>query len=365
MSRGGVAACAALACVAILAACEHAQPFGGFAGEPNGPRNAALPTQLTFDSLPDGDAAWMPDGSRMIYAFDPYKADHDRCLATLPPFGGHQTEIICHVPPGAFDAESTNVLSNPAGGADDRIAYLRESSPVGSVLPGSRELVVATLAAPDPGRVVLAFPHLAPDGQLYATVSNLHWVNDTELVFLAELTTYPGGNGVAFDTVLTPIEVARLVLTGDSGVVVPVPGTLGATSATASSSGAIYYTMANDSTVYAADPAGGAGAPVFVFDTLGPVTAVQVAGSRWLLVLACCQVIARRAGQLYLGDVTTDSVRAVTTWPYVYYQRPALDPSGSYVIAEQHPVTMVGHGEGGPVDTLVSKNADLWLIRAH
>jgi len=354
---------AALACLGLAAAagaCEHALPFGAYNPGPNGPRNIAFPIQLTFDAPPDRDPAWLPDGSAFIYAYSPFRPDNDQCLAVLPAYGGRWLQTICHEPADSGD-DSTNALSNPAAGPGGLIAYLREGSLIDAVLPSSRELVVATLSQPDPGRAVLGLPFLAPDGQLVITLSHLHWLSSGSLIFLAERATYPT---IPPDTVLTPIEVMRLDLGGLTGTVSVVPATLGATSVSVSPAGKIYVTLQGDSVVYSVEPDLGTRTPVFTFAGLGPVGEAQVVGNH-LLVLAGGVVATQRAGLVYEADLTTDSVAALLGSPDAYYQRPALDPSATIVVAEQHPVTIRALYESGPLDTLLGKSSDLWLLQAR
>jgi hypothetical protein len=354
---------AALACLALAAAagaCEHALPFGGYNPGPNGPSSIDFPIRLTFNAAPDRDPAWLPDGSGFIYAYSPLRPDNDQCLAVLPAYGGRWLQSFCHMPADSGD-DSTNALSNPAPGPGGLIAYLREGSLVDAVLPSSRELVVATMSQPDPGRVVLTLPILAPDGQLIVTLSHLHWLSSGSLIFLAEHVAY---STMPPDTVLTPIEVMRLDLGGLTSTLSVVPATLGATSVSVSPAGKVYVTMQGDSVVYAVEPDLGTKAPVFNFGGLGPVGEAQVVGNH-LLVLAGGFVGTERIGLPYEADLTTDSVTALVVSQLALYDHPALDPSATLVVAEQHPITIRALYEGGPLDTLVSKSSDLWLLQAR
>lgn len=323
---------AALVC---LGACEHARPFGAADLGPNVPFSQGFPRQLTFSPLGDLAPAWLPDGSGIIYSYQRLdRSDHDRCLGILPAEGGQIVRSICHQL--AHDADSANTLWEPAVGPAGLLAYVRESSALGAPAPRSRELVVATLDDPDPGRVVRAFPYTAPDGSLHTTAAYLHWVNAATLVYLAEQVTYTTPPLPA-DTLYTPIEVARLDLFGDSGVVSVVPGTTDATSVTVDTAGAIYFTLIGDSRVYRIPSGGGAASTFYDFGVLGPVSDVEVRDGT---------VVAVVGGSLYRADLGAGTVAAIPAPNSLPLVRPALSPAGTRLVAQ----------------ALRSGSADLWLL---
>ncbi len=346
--------------LASLAACDHAQPFPLGPGEPGGPFDGAFPRRLTFRAGANVDPSWSPDGALIAYAFQLPQADHDQCLGVLPSQGGHLEEIVCHVPP-VLDADSTNVLSNPALGFRADIAYLRESSAIGAESPHTRDLVVGAMAQPESGRVVLSFPYLAPDGVLHTSLSNLHWLSSTTLVYLAELVTYQT-RGTLVDTIVVPLEVAVADVSGATAVVRVVPGTAGATSVstTPGDSESVYVTMTRDSVVYAVNAVSGARTPVYAFDSLGTCVDAQVASGRLVAILGAATE-SQRAGHVFTARLPAGGPSHLTSGPYVFYMRPALSPSGTQVVAEGHAVTYL-QVEGGPVDTVVNAASDLWLL---
>jgi WD40 repeat protein len=356
----GTVVTAALMGLVAMTACDHAQPFQLGRGEPGGPFDGAFPRRLTFRAGANVDPSWSPDGALIAYAFQLPQADHDQCLGILPSQGGHLAQIVCHVPP-VLDADSTNVLSNPALGPKADIAYLRESSPVGAESPRTRELVVGPMAQPESGQVVLSFPYLAPDGVLHTSLSHLRWLSGTTLVYLAELVTYQT-RATLVDTIVTPLEIAVADVGGATAVVRVVPGTAGATSVSTipGDSESVYVTMASDSVVYAVSVVSGARTPVYDFDSLGACVDAQ-AGSGRLVAILGGATQSQRAGQLYAATLPSGGPSPLTSGPYVFYERPALSPSGTQVVAEGHPVTYL-RVEGGPVDTVVSEASDLWLL---
>ncbi len=324
------------AVLGLAAACEHAQPFGAPDLGSNVPVTQGLPLRLTFSPLGDLAPAWLPDGSGIIYSYQPLeRRDGDRCLGILPGAGGHLVRSICHA--SAFDAYSTNTLWEPAPGPGGLLAYVRENSAPFAPAPRSRELIVASLDAPDPGRVVRSFPYTAPDGTLHESAMYLHWVDDRTLVYLAEHVTYFTPPQVP-DTVYTPVGIALLSVGPESSTVTVVPGTANATSVTADSAGAIYYTLAGDSRVLRIPPGGGAAAPLFDFEPLGPVSNVQVAGNT-LVAVTCCG--------LYGEDLASATLKPIAAPGGLTLERLALSPAATLVVVQAR-------------DTAAS---DLWLLR--
>jgi hypothetical protein len=326
----------ALVTAVVLASCEHAQPFGAADLGLNAPFSTILPRQLTFSGIGNLTPAWLPDASGIIYAYQRFdRADHDRCLGILPAEGGHLERSICHA--GVAEADSANTLWSPAVGPGGVLAYVRESSVPGTFAPWSRELVVATLDDPDPGRVMKTFPYTAPDGLLHGTAAYLCWADARTLVYLAENLTYTAPP-LPVDTLATPVEVVELSLSGDTAIVTVVPGTLGATSVAADSVGGIYYTLPSDSRVYRVDPGGGPATVLYDFGAIGPAADAQVRGGR---------LVAIAGGGLYGVDLTSGVAVPITLATVLQVRHPALSPTGSRVVAEVY-----GAGPG----------ADLWLF---
>jgi len=347
----------------VLASCEHAQPFGAADLGPNAPFSTTLPRQLTFDSGGDLDPAWLPGDSGIIYSFQRTdRLDRDRCLAVLPAEGGHIVQTICHR--GLFDGDSTNSLWSSAVGPGGVLAYVRESSVPGGPAPASRELVVATLDAPDPGRVIRTLPYVAPDGALHATATHLAWVDARTLVYVAEgvLYTFPP---LPTDTVETPVEAVRISLAGDSVALSVLPGTAGATSVTADAAGAIYYTLLGDSKIYRLDAGGGAARMVYDFGAVGAVRDVVAAGGR-LFAVAGHQTAADRGGDVYLVDPAAGTATPVSPQPMLWFRRPAASPSGARIAALGYALTLRQRDPtdpSSPVDTLFL-SPHLYLLAA-
>ncbi len=330
---GAVVALAA----ALLADCEHAQPFGAADLGPNVPFDSTLPRQLTFGQEGDVGPAWLPDGSGIIYSFLRLdRPDRDRCLGILPADGGRLVRTICHVPVAA-DADSTDALWNPAVGPGGVLAYVRAGSAVGSLVPRSVELVVASLADPDPGRAALSLPFTAPDGRLVGDLTDPVWLDGRTLVVLADTVTYTGPP-LPVDTIVSPVEILRIALDGTSATVGVVPGTLNATSVAADTGGAIYYTLAGDARVYRLAPGDSAAVVAFDFGSAGAPTGVQVRGGVLVAALAG-RLVAATLGESAWSTITPAGLAAISA--------PALAPSRTRVVAQVS-------GPGG--------GAQLWLF---
>lgn len=345
----------------LLASCEHAQPFGAADLGPNAPFSTALPRQLTFDTAGDLAPAWLSDASGIIYSFQRYdRADRDRCLAVLPAEGGHAVQTICHR--SVLDSDSTNSLWSPAVGPGGVLAYVRESSrPLGPA-PASRELVVATLGDPDPGRVIRTLPYTAPDGAIHSTATHLAWVDAQTLVYLAEnvLYTFPP---LPYDTILTPVEAVRISLAGDSVALSVLPGTAGATSVTADAAGAIYYTLLGDSKIYRLDAGGGAAAVVYDFGPTGAVRDVVAAGGK-LFAVAGHRTAADSGGDVYLVDPAAGTATAISSQGALWFRRPAVSPSGARIAALGYTLRIFLRNPGDPnsVDTAATGSPHLFLL---
>ena len=310
----------ALALGLTLGACEHAQP-SGTPTEPNGPLSLAFPRQLTFNAGADVGPAWLPDGSGIIYSYevpqpDPAHPDSDQCLGILPAEGGHRTWSACP-PYSPLAADSTRVFVEPAVGPGGVLAYLSEHKRLSERGFTFKELVVATLGDPAPGRVVLSLAYWAPDSLLHVAVRYLQWLDARTLVWVAVVDTNAGPPPV-------PSEIVQLDLATDPARMTVLPGTGGASSLAADSGGALYYTVAGDSHVYryvADQPPD----TVFDFGTAGAPGGVQVRGD---------VLVAGVNGALYRVDLGSASVTPVAT-PYALpVSDPALSPSGRRVVVQ-------------------------------
>src|SRR5204863_526744 len=103
-----------LLAAAILAGCDHTQPFHlPDYGAP--PPPAGAQTRLTYNFGQDRSPAWLPEGGGFYYSRQRLdRADGDWCLALLPPDGGGIRREICDVIPAAVD--SIDACQSPGPG---------------------------------------------------------------------------------------------------------------------------------------------------------------------------------------------------------------------------------------------------------
>ncbi len=325
----------ALAAALFLVACEHAQPFGAPDLGPTQPFSTTFPRRLTFNPLGDVQPAWLPGDSGIIYSLSAGGPANLHCLGILPPEGGRPVQTFCH--PATFGGDSTTALWLPAAGGAGSLAYVREVSPVGALTPDSTSLVLASVSAPDPGRVLLALPYTAPDGTLQTGLRDLHWLDAGTLVFLGGTTAY-SYPPYPWDTTFTPIEVMRLSVAGAATAPTAVPGTVNATSLATDAQGALYYTLAGDSRVYRLPQGAPSASAWFDFGATGIPTRIGVAGNTLVALVDTA---------VYRVSVGTGSLAAVALPAAMAVQDVALSASGTRLV-------VAGSQAGAP--------PDLWLL---
>jgi WD40-like Beta Propeller Repeat len=300
----------------VGAACEHAQPFGVPYTEPNAPYDSAFPRRLTFNPANDEAPAWLPDGSGIIYSYQMPQPDSEQCLGILPAGGGHLTWSACPLtPPLATD--STRVLTQPAVGPAGVLVYLREHKLLSEREFTFKDLVVATLGNPTPGRVVLSLAYWAPDSLLHVAVKYLQWLSAQTLVWVAVVDTNAGPPPV-------PSEIVRFDLSTAPASMTVLGGTGGASSVAADSGGALYYTVRGDSRVYRYRD----GEPpdtVYDFGAAGTPIDVQVRGN---------VLVADVNGGLYRVDLGSKSVAPMATPDSMPVSDAVLSPSGTRVVVQ-------------------------------
>ncbi len=328
MRLRGLVAVGAVTLPLAAAACEHAQPFGAPDLGPNAPFSTAFPRQLTFNPLGDVQPAWLPGDSGIIYSLSVGLPNGNHCLGILPPGGGHLTATICATSPS--DADSTIALWLPAVGPQfDRLVYLRDRSGVGAFEPNSSELVLASLSAPDPGRVLERFPYTAQDGSLVVGLRDPTWLSGSVLVYRAGTLTFTGPP-LPVDTLFTPIEIARLGVVGDSVSLSIVPGTSGATSLATDTVFALYYTLPGDSHVYRMLDGAPAAAAWYDFGAAGVPTLIRVAGNGG----AGSVLVALVGSTLYAVHSGAGLPAPLTLPPSLTVSNVALSRAGNFVVVE-------------------------------
>ncbi len=139
--RVGARPLAAIAWLAIVAACEHTQPVDPtMTIPPLGPRDMTPPEQLTFNTGIDTTPAF--GDSFIVYSRQtPDRTVGDRCLAFLPPHGGTLLREVC--PPEGRPDTTREAWMWPAISPDGRsLAFVRRITVGFDVY---RQLVVAPI----------------------------------------------------------------------------------------------------------------------------------------------------------------------------------------------------------------------------
>ena len=349
----------------FAAACGHEEPFRPETYTPEPPPFSGS-ARLTFNTGADRTPSWLPDGSGILYSLERLdRADQDRCLGRLPPEGGTLMRISCHRTPAADD--STDVFESAAAHGDGRLAYVRASSPVRPrpLAPRVHGLALATVADPDEFVVLRILPYPVPGGT-HENLSQLQWLNDSQLVYLGERVAYAGPcGGCPPDTLRSGIGVAILSARPGASVTV-IPGTDGASGVSVRSPDTIYYTINGDSRVFRRALSSGVIDVLFDFGPgrvardVGVIDAERIlavvdgrVGTRDISGIGPMQVDS--GGTLRIANLTTSSASLLTPGN-LWFRRPRVRPGGDRFTVEAYPYQVVG------ADTLVSTIADVWLL---
>jgi hypothetical protein len=358
-------------CLVSLAACSHSDPFSNPQGTDQ-PFDPGPPARLTLNPAHDGNAAWLADGSGIVYSAQQLdRADHDVCLAELPPAGGSHRRLDCDV---AGERTTTDAVQSPAPALDGRLAFVSAGNAgIGGPTPVTRGIAISPTFDARNGETVRTLP-FAPDGgepQDYA--GYLGWLTAARLVYVGQRfgTFQPCPRDCPLDTVIVGTQVTVMDIPGGSAAA--VPGTLQATGVAPIQDGAaILYTLFGDTRIYSRVLSSGA---VGIFHDFGPGAVVRDVNAGGNRVAA---VVAGRVGfsvDPNLGATQWDSGgilhvleldgdgEVVLDTPERLYRRPAVSPDGNRIVAEGFPLSTVTNGI--EVDTIVGRSGDLYLFGAE
>src|SRR3989454_3603316 len=231
---------AAVALTLAFAGCEHTAPFAPADTGSDQPFGAGSPRRVTLNLGDDRAPAWLPDESGFWYSFERAdRADHDRCLALLPPDGGRVVRTLCDRIPAADD--STDSWTEPAVNASGEMAFVALSSQIGDVAPRAGAVVLSASGGAAPDRVLEAVPYLGADGA-FRQIAQLRWLGSNVLVYVAQRVGYVAPcRGCELDTVRTGVELATLDPRLSAPAPVVLPGTQGASSVAAGESADLIY----------------------------------------------------------------------------------------------------------------------------
>ena len=335
-----------IALAVAITACDHPAPFSPGAYAPTGPLGAGNPVLLTYgDSNSESDrAVWLADGSGFYYTRSRAdRPDRDRCLALMPRDGGAVIRQICDDAPAA--ADSLNTYESPAIAPDGGLAMYETSTLLGvpREFPDFRALALTRLDQPSSIRVLQIIPYFSPASNPINAISNLHWESPSTLLYLGERIVIEACQGCVTDFVRTGQEIDRIDLGGTTPVVSALPGTDQASSFTLVGGDSLYFTLNGDPNVYRRILPAGADSVIHAFG--GIARDVSVAGGRLAAVVGgavsyaydsnqSAFVQVDHGGAVHLLTLVTGADTVVSDT--LLMRRPALDVSGTRLVAEAH-----------------------------
>ena len=311
-----------------LLGCNHTEPFGATDDRSVGPLLPGNPTRFTYDSGVDTRASWLPGGTAFVYTQEQFHTfDDDRCLAVMAKIGGATTRTICAV--NDPDQDTLNDFESAAVSPFGRLAYVRTSmrANVGRYTPDYAALVLTSFASPDSFTSLLHLSYIGPSGQGVDGITDLHWLDPSTLIFVANQLTYTCANMgcTQIDTSVTPVEIERLDVTTGNAQPTLVANTAGATCLSVVGTDTMYYASSGDSLVHRRILSSDADTVVFNFG-LAAVTGVSVARGH---------LAATVSGALHIVTLASGSDQVLLTGLVTH---PAFDPTGHLLVADFVPV---------------------------
>ena len=363
----------------VVTACGHTEPFTPERFDTDLPFTPTPPIRLTLNQGPDRRAAWLPDGSAILYSTQQLDTrDKDVCLAVLPPTGGRQRARTCTL--SADGDRRTESLESAAALEDGRLAYVAATtSQIGNVAPDFEQLVLATVADPTTRTFLMAIPNTLPGRRTHRGVSQLHWLSPNCLLYLGENVVVSRPCPLCqLDTLRSGLDAVSLNLDGAAPSPQAIAGTDNASGVSPGNSpDEIYYTLNGDTRVYRQTLSTGETAIIHDFGSAGIARDVHVRGNRLTAVVGGRVHFANdpslgptqwdSGGTVHvvdLGDGSDVSLRGPA--PLEVFRRPRLSPSGTAVVVERYPMTLSEvRGPDGSlirVDTTVVRDGDLYLF---
>jgi hypothetical protein len=357
--------------LSALAGCGHSEPFGAGDFGSQTPLDPGRPVQLTLNRGHDRRAAWLPDGSAILYSTQlSGSRDNDMCLAELPPTGGRQVRLICDLT--ANGGMLTEALESAAPAADGRLAFVAASGERGGLVPDFQQLSLATVADPATRTSLLSIPYTIPGSRTHGGLSQLRWLGPNRLVYLGEaVTMLPLCEGCEKDTLRSGIEAVQLDL-ASAATPQAIPGTSNASGVCpGANEDEIYYTLNGDTKVYRQTLSTGAVSAAYDFGAQGIARDVHVVGNLMAAVVggrvhfgidpSLGPIQWDSGGIVHLVDLSAGSdVTLPDPTSLGLFRRPQISPSGSEVVAERYPLIITVLESS--VDTSVSRTADLYLM---
>ena len=310
--------CRLLGVTLLAGACAHGEPFDFTNPGNQVPFDPTPPVRLTLDVREDQFAAWLPDGSGLVYSYFPGR---DGCLAELPPTGGQIRRSRCYRAAGSED--STDLLTAPSPRSRDELAWVEQHSFSNRVVPDYGAIMLGSLRPDQPATRLVRLPYTASSGHVHATALDLRWLPGNRLAYIgADVSVARACNGCKLDTIVTPQDIVLLDLAGGAPTVMPNSSGITSIWPTADSAG-LYYTELGDTRVWQRNLAGGA--PAVVHDFGLEVSGVSVAGDRL--------AVAAQDSTLVVLNLTGGTEEAIGI-PGRLFRRPVLSPDGAHLVAE-------------------------------
>lgn len=354
--------------LAAAAGCEHSRPAEPGDPEPAPPLTGSPPLRITYNPEDEWNPVYTQDGTGILYSFAvPGRADRDRCLGLLPAAGGTMQGELCWRGPG--EGDSADVVVTGAESPGGRLAFVAERSRSSSFFPSARALLAGPPRDPENAAVILPFP-FSHSNVLWHGARDLTWLDDSTLVFVAELYGYnQGGSSGPPDTLRTGIEVVRLDLRTDPATIRSYGVTRWASSvALGPGPGTVIFTVGGDARVFTLDLATGAAALLHDFGALGIARDARLVNGTLVAVVGgyvtyafdsphAREVQRDLGGPIYAVDLAGAAAPILLTAATDAYRHLSLAPSGATVAAERYPVTEIEPGT-----FVVGAQADIYLV---
>jgi hypothetical protein len=364
--------------LSVFAGCGHSEPFGSGDYSTDQPFSPTPPVQITLNHGQDQRAAWLPDGSGILYSTQlDGSVDNDVCLALLPPTGGRQRALTCNLT--VRGTELTEAFDSPAPGADARLAYVAATGQRRAVIPDLQELSLATVANPVARTRLLGLPYTIPGGRSHGGISQIHWLGPNKLLYLGEaVTVITPCNGCEKDTVRSGLDAVTLNVDGSTAAPQAIAGTDYASGVSpGGSEDEVYYTIGGDTRVFHQTLSSGAVSVAHDFGGAGVARDIHVVGDRLAAVVGGRVHYADHpalgptqwdsGGIVYLVNLS-DGAEVSLTDPteLALYRRPRISPSGNQIVVERYQMILLDirdqNGTLIGVDTTVARPADLYLL---
>jgi hypothetical protein len=360
-----------LLALAAVIGCGHSAPFETPPSDRDQPFDPTPPVRLTLNHGPDRRAAWLADGSGILYSTQHFDSrEHDVCLAQLPATGGSQRRLTCELEPNSINL--TDALESAAPDSDGRLALVTAISNIGAAGSDAQSIALATVDDPATRRSLHAVPYPLPTGRVHQGVSQIHWLGPNRLVLLGEAVTVLRPCQLCpLDTLRSGLDGVWLDVTEPSPVTMhPIPGTDLASGVSAGvSQDEVYFTLNGDSRVYRTQISSGEVSVAHDFGAAGFARDVDVVGNRLAVVVGGRVAFAidpslgptqwDSGGTIHVVNLQDGTEVIVEAPGPGLVRRPRLSPTASAVVAEVYPLIIT---DNVPPDTLVSTVADLFTF---